>query len=102
VTDSEQALKAYVLVNQPDRAQKDKGQSEILQLCARNPAITDPDTIHILQDALRDLSLEAQESSKLWERAALAKPGDKSMLMTWLNQAIEGSQWQTAQKVCIY
>jgi N-terminal acetyltransferase B complex non-catalytic subunit len=97
--DGFQALKAYVLVNQPDEAQIAKGEAETLQLCARNPAVTDFDTIHILQDALRDLSLEDQEGSKLWERAAAAKPGDKAILMTWLRHGIEDSQWQTAQKV---
>jgi hypothetical protein len=94
-----QALRAYVLVNQVDSAQIDKGQAETLQLCSRNPAVTDFDTIHILQDALRDLSLETQEGGKLWERAAMAKPGDKSLLMTWLHRGIEDSNWQTAQKV---
>ena len=79
--------------------QIEKGEAETLQLCSRTPAVTDFDTIHILQDALRDLSLDGQEGNKLWERAAAAKPGDKAILMTWLNRGIEDSHWQTAQKV---
>jgi hypothetical protein len=98
--------------------------------------VTDVGTIRVLQDALRDLSLNsaaeggtstkpssvtpseaAEQSMKLWERAAAAmgvpKTSDeegrtKNLLMTWLNSSIQGAEgdgeggsagWKGAQKV---
>lgn len=44
------------------------------------------------------MSLDDNEGSKLWERAAAAKPHDEDLIITWLNSAISGSDWQNAQK----
>ncbi|KAL2421185.1 hypothetical protein ABEF95_005400 [Exophiala dermatitidis] len=91
------ALKAFVLVNQLDKNQHDRGQAEVLQLCKRNPPVTDPETIYQLQEALKCLSLE-EEGPKLWERAVTAKQNDKDLYMRWLNQAILDNNWLSAQK----
>ncbi|EXJ79045.1 hypothetical protein A1O3_08546 [Capronia epimyces CBS 606.96] len=91
------ALKAFVLVNQPDKAQHDRGQTEVLDLCKRSPAVTDPEAIYQLQDALKSLSLR-DEGPKLWERAVTAKQNDKDLYMRWLNQAVLDNNWISAQK----
>jgi len=48
---------------------------------------------------LNDLGIGDDEGRKLWERAAAAKPEDKDIAMTWLDEAIDRSDWQSAQKV---
>ncbi|KIX00353.1 uncharacterized protein Z518_10492 [Rhinocladiella mackenziei CBS 650.93] len=92
------ALKAFVLVNQPDKSQHDRGQAEVLELCKRNPPITDPEAIYQMQDALKSLSLNEEEGPKLWERAVIAKQNDKDLYIRWLNQAIADDNWLSAQK----
>ncbi|EXJ96403.1 hypothetical protein A1O1_01529 [Capronia coronata CBS 617.96] len=91
------ALKAFVLVNQPDKAQHDRGHAEVLELCKRSPPFTQPEAIYQLQDALKSLSLQ-QEGPKLWERAVTAKQNDEDLYMRWLNQAIRDNNWLSAQK----
>lgn len=117
-----------MLVNQNDAALVTRGATETLALCDRTPAITDLDTIHVIQDALRQLSVQNKgsgsqhaqaaspdQSLKLWERAAaaLGSPRDdgaktRALLLTWMNSCIEraeGSEaagvggWKGAQKV---
>jgi N-terminal acetyltransferase B complex non-catalytic subunit len=97
--DLRQALKAFVLVNHTEAAQHDRGQEEVLALCRRNPAITEPEAIYQLQDALKCLSLRDEEGPKLWERAVTAKQNDKDLYIRWLNQAVADSNWLSAQKV---
>ncbi|KAJ4505984.1 hypothetical protein HRR83_008499 [Exophiala dermatitidis] len=91
------ALKAFVLVNQLDKNQHERGQAEVLELCKRHPPVSDPETIYQLQEALKCLSLE-EEGPKLWERAVTAKQNDKDLYMRWLNQAILDNNWLSAQK----
>ena len=95
-----QALKAAVLVHQPDQAQHDRGVSETLNLCQRDPPITDIDVLHGLQDTLRELKLQDEQGRKLWARAASAKPNDRDLIMTWLDQSQAENDWVNAQKVC--
>lgn len=94
-----QALKATILLKQPDAAQHERGKLEIVQLCKRDPAITDVDALQQIQDALRDLSLHTQEGPKLWERAIAKSPQNRDLLMTWLHSSIAESNWLSAQKV---
>lgn len=94
-----QALKAFILTKQPDSNQLERGQTEVLQLCHRNPAVTDVDAIHLLEGALKHLEIQADETPKLWERAAAARPADQGLLMTWLHGCIAESNWLGAQKV---
>jgi hypothetical protein len=63
------------------------------------PAITDVDAIHILQNSLRNLSIEDTEAPKLWDRAAAARPSDHDLLASWLDGCIADSDWKGAQKV---
>lgn len=99
LTKSSQALKAAVLVSQPDSKSQEKGRTEALALCNRKQPLTNVDAIYQLQDALRLLSLENEEGSRLWERAASVQPGNETLLITWLNSSISASSWQSAQKV---
>ncbi|KAI1614285.1 N-acetyltransferase B complex non catalytic subunit-domain-containing protein [Exophiala viscosa] len=92
------ALKAFVQVNHPEKAQHDRGHTEVLDLCKRNPPITDPDAIYQMQDALKSLSLREVEGPKLWERAVTVKQNDKDLYIRWLNQAIADNNWLSAQK----
>ncbi|KAK7885662.1 hypothetical protein LTR67_010013 [Exophiala xenobiotica] len=92
------ALKAFVLVNLPEKAHHDRGKTEILDLCKRNPPITEPEAIYQMQDALKCLSLKEEEGPKIWERAVIAKQNDKDLYTRWLNQAIADSDWLSAQK----
>ncbi|KIW94386.1 uncharacterized protein Z519_04362 [Cladophialophora bantiana CBS 173.52] len=91
------ALKAFVLVNQQDKAQHDRGRGEVFDLCKRTPPITEPEAIYQLQHALKSLSLH-EESPKLWERALSANKDDKDLYMRWLNQAVADNNWRSAQK----
>lgn len=99
LTQSSQALKAAVLVSQADSKSQEKGRIEALALCNRKQPLTNVDAIYQLQDTLRILSLENEEGSKLWERAASVQPGDEALLTTWLNSSISASNWQSVQKV---
>ncbi|KAH0842404.1 hypothetical protein AYO21_10520 [Fonsecaea monophora] len=92
------ALKAFVLVNQPDKTQYDRSREEVLDLCKRTPPLTEPEAIYQLQNALKTLSLH-EESPKLWERALSVKKDDKDLYMRWLNQAVADNNWKSAQKV---
>lgn len=94
-----QALKATVLLKQPDNAQHERGKQELIQLCSRDPAIVNVDALKQIQDALRALSLHKQEGPKLWERAIAKNPQDKDLLTTWLRSSIAESNWFGAQKV---
>ena len=87
-----------MFVNQPDKAQHDRGQQEVLDLCKRSPPVTEPEAIYQLQTALKTLSLH-EETAKLWERALAAKKDDKDLYMRWLNQAVADNNWRSAQKV---
>ncbi|KEF53836.1 uncharacterized protein A1O9_10238 [Exophiala aquamarina CBS 119918] len=93
------ALKAFVLVNQADEKQHDRGHSEVLDLCKRNPPITEPEAIYQLHHALRALSLYKEEGPKLWERAVGSTQDNKDLYIRWLNEAIAESNWLSAQKV---
>lgn len=86
-------------MHQPDLKQREKGQSDTLQLCRRQPPVLNLEAIYQLQDSLKQISLEAEEGPKLWERAIAARPTDKDLLTTWLNSSITTSNWQSAQKV---
>jgi N-terminal acetyltransferase B complex non-catalytic subunit len=88
-----------VLAKQHDPAFAKSGRNEILQLCDRNPAITNLDTIHQIQIALTDLGIGDDRGRKLWERAAAARPDDREITIGWLDQAIDKCDWQSAQKV---
>jgi N-terminal acetyltransferase B complex non-catalytic subunit len=88
-----------VLAKQSDLNTTKRGRDEVVRLCNRTPAFTDLDAIHRLQTALNELSIEDDGGRKLWERAAVAKPEDKDIAMTWLDEAIDRSDWQSAQKV---
>jgi N-terminal acetyltransferase B complex non-catalytic subunit len=94
------AVKAFVLSKQQDAATRQRGIEETVSLCRRDPAITDLAALHRIQDSLKDLSLSAEEGTKLWDRAVAAKPGDKDLAMTWLNRSIVENNWPGAQKVC--
>jgi hypothetical protein len=48
---------------------------------------------------LKELGIGDDGGRKLWERAAAAKPEDKDLAMTWLDEAINRCDWQSAQKV---
>lgn len=86
-------------MHQSDAKQRAKGQADTLQLCRRKQPVLNLEAIYQLQDSLRQLSLEAEEGPKLWERAISARPTDKDLLTTWLNSSITTSDWQSAQKV---
>src|ERR1700679_2659092 len=45
-----QALKATVLLKQPDKAQNERGKQEVIQLCSRDPAITNINAIQQIQE----------------------------------------------------
>ncbi|KAK5951571.1 hypothetical protein OHC33_007249 [Knufia fluminis] len=92
------ALKAAVLLRQPDGKNQEKGTNETLQLCRRQTPVLNIEAIHQLQDSLSLLHLDAQEGPKLWERAVAAQPSDKDLVETWLNNSIAVSDWQSAQK----
>lgn len=97
--DLAQALRAFVLVNHPEKSQHTRGRTEVLDLCKRNPPITEPEAIYQMQDALKTLSLREVEGPKLWERAVTAKQNDQDLYVRWLNQAIADDNWFSAQKV---
>lgn len=88
-----------MLAKQPDSNSTKRGRDELAQLCNRTPAITDLDTIYQIQIALHDLGIDEDGGRKLWERAAAARPEDKDIAMTWLDEAIDRCDWQSAQKV---
>lgn len=88
-----------MLAKQQDIGSTRRGRDEIVQLCNRSPAITDLDTIYQIQIALNDLGIEDDGGRRLWERAAAARPEDKDIAMTWLDEAINRCDWQSAQKV---
>ncbi|KIW17605.1 hypothetical protein PV08_04800 [Exophiala spinifera] len=101
-SDRFQALRAFVLVSHPEPAHHARGRTEVLGLCTRKPPVTEPEAIYQLQDALKALATEADdELMKLWERATTAKPNDKDLLMRWINQAIDLSDWRSAQKAAM-
>ncbi len=95
-----QAIKAFVLVKQPDASTHRRGVEETIQLCRRTPAITDLDALHQIQDTLKDLSLEGDETTTLWDRAVATKPEDKELATTWLHRSVADNNWLGAQKVC--
>lgn len=88
-----------MLLQQPDAKSKEKGRAEVQQLCQKTPAIINVEAIFQLQDSLRQLSLGREEGPKVWERAIAARPGDKDLLQTWLQDSISESNWMSAQKV---
>ena len=88
-----------MLAKQQDTNSKRRGRDELVQLCTRTPAITDLDTIFQIQTALNDLGLGHNGENRLWERAAGARPEDRDIAMTWLDEAIDRCDWQSAQKV---
>jgi hypothetical protein len=92
-----QALKAFVLANQPDKSQHDRGKQEALDLSKRYPPVTEPEAIYQLQDVFKSLSLT--DAPNLWERALTTKKDDKDLFMRWINQAIAENDWRNAQKV---
>jgi N-terminal acetyltransferase B complex non-catalytic subunit len=94
-----QALKATILLKQPDTAQHERGKQEIVQLCKKEPAITNVEALQQIQDALRDLSLHTLEGPKLWERAIAKDPQNRDVLMTWLHSSTAESNWLSTQKV---
>ena len=87
------------MLHQPDKSQRERGRAETLALCHRKPAVVDTGVIHQLQDALKQLALDAEEGPKLWEQANSAKPMDDDLLKQWLDQSIADSNWRSAQKV---
>ena len=93
------ALKAAVLVHQPDKTQHARGVSETISLCQREPPITDIDILQGLQDILKELNLRDEHGAKLWARACWARPNDQDLLMTWLEQSQAENDWLSAQKV---
>lgn len=94
-----QAVKATILLKQPDTNLHERGKQQIIQLCSREPAITEIVALQQIQDALRDLSLHKQEGTKLWERAIAKDPQNQDLLMTWLYSSVVESNWLSAQKV---
>ena len=88
-----------MLAKQQDTSSTKRGRDEIVKLCNRNPAITDLDTIYQIQIALNDLGIDDDGGRRLWERAAAIRPEDKEIAMTWLDEAIDRCDWQSAQKV---
>lgn len=68
-------------------------------MCRRANPVVDIEAIHQLQDSLKQLSLNKEEGSKLWERATTALPNDKDFLTTWLNGSLAEDDWIVAQKV---
>lgn len=88
-----------MLAKQQDTNSTKRGRDEILQLCHRNPPITDLDTICQIQTALSDLDIDEDGGRKLWERASAARPEDKEIATNWLDEAIDRCDWQSAQKV---
>lgn len=98
-TDIRKALRAAILLQQPDEKQFDKGVKETLQLCRRKEPVLNFDAINQLQDSLKLLKLERDEGAKLWERAVVANPYDEDLITTWLNDAVSKSDWASAQKV---
>lgn len=88
-----------MLLRQQDDKQQDKGAKETLQLCQRTPPVLNFEAIHQLQDSLKILSLEQEEGPKLWERAAAARPNDRDLITTWLNNTVATGDWRNAQKV---
>lgn len=88
-----------MLAKQQDATSTKRGRDEILQLCHRSPPITDLDTVCQIQTALSDLGIEKDWGRKLWERASAARPEDKEIAITWLDEAIDQCDWQSAQKV---
>jgi hypothetical protein len=48
---------------------------------------------------LSDLNINDVDGSTLWERAAVANPGEKELTDSWLDDAISRSDWKGAQKV---
>ncbi|KAK5099395.1 hypothetical protein LTS08_005977 [Lithohypha guttulata] len=93
------ALKAAVLLRSPDKKQKESGSKKTLQLCRRTEPVLNFEAIHQLQDSLKLMHLDGEESPKLWERAVAARPNDHELVTTWLNSSITASNWQNAQKV---
>ncbi len=88
-----------MLAKQQDTNSIKRGRDEIVQLCNRTPPITDLDTIYQIQIALTDLGIEDNGGQRVWERAAAARPEDREIAMTWLDEAIDRCDWQSAQKV---
>lgn len=88
-----------MLAKQQDTSSIKRGRDEIVQLCNRTPAITDLETIYQIQIAFNDLGIEDDGGRRMWERATAARPEDKEIAMTWLDEAIHRCDWQSAQKV---
>ena len=94
-----EAIKAFVQANQSEASVRELGREHVTKLCNRIPAVTDLEALHQIQATLKELSLQAEESTKLWDRAATAKPEDKDLLMTWFNRSTAEYDWRSAQKV---
>lgn len=92
-------MKAAVLANQNDAKLQEKGKSETIKLCNRDPAVVNIEAIYQLQDTLRNLKLDQEHGSKIWERAVAARPTDQGLLTSWLNGLVSESDWLNAQKV---
>ena len=86
-----------MLVHQSDQAQRDRGQTETLQLVRRDPFLADKRSIELLESALGELSL-TEEANKFWDRV-IANAENKELAMEHLHRCIAINSWSDAQKV---
>lgn len=95
------AWKANILFRHADETHQQRGNTETLQLCKADPAVTDLDALDILYETLQKMGGNKETMRNIWERAAKAKPQLRDIQTKWFNIAFEGDDWKSAQKVCV-
>jgi len=99
LTWTRQAWKAHILFLHADDAHKQRGIAETLELCNAEPPTTDLDTLQKMFRTLQKLDGHGETRSRLWERAAKAKPQDLEIQLEWFTTSFESNDWKSAQKV---
>ncbi len=105
-----QSLKAYILSVGSTDAQKDEGYKLAEQLAAKEPVITDLESLALIQQAFLNAhrkrlapapaaSRSSDAAAAIWERALKAKSGDEAFARECYMACLERHDWAGAQKV---
>ncbi|KAL4927148.1 MDM20/NAA25 family protein [Aspergillus undulatus] len=96
-----QAWKANILFRHADEAHHQRGAAETLKLCKAELAVTDLDTLDILNETLQKMGGHEETMRNIWERAAKAQPQIRDIQTRWFDFAFEGDDWKSAQKAAM-
>ncbi|KAI9826528.1 MAG: hypothetical protein M1826_006629 [Phylliscum demangeonii] len=107
--DHAQALKAHVLAHFPSGAQKLEGLAEAKSLAEKDPAVTDPEILSLLQKTFDILERQPRTepnldqakdlSVLLWDRALKAAPEVEHLARKCFLSYLQRQDWRNAQKV---